>query len=494
MGNRLANNIFSAAWQAIIQTVVLIVLYRYLAFRIGVDQLGIWSVVLATASSARISELGFGGSIVKFVANYRARGDDQAAAECLQTAAISVGALSIIMVLIAYPLLLLALPYVLPAEGLETGLKIMPYGLVSLLLTSVAGIWMNAIDACLQSRLRAAIMIVGSIIFLLSSIAGVELFGLVGLAAAQVVQGVILVTVGWVVVRKVMPNLPLLPQQWEMVRFREMLGYGINFQINTVALLLFEPATKILISRFGGLYAAGYFEMAEQMVVKVRAFVVESNRVIVPVYAGMTSSKNDALSLYIRNTQNLLFITIPLFAAMMALTPVVCRAWIGSLQPQFIIMGVWITCAWFLNTVFTPAYFAYLGQGKLRWITMSHIVMSGVNILAGMLLGNIFGWQGVLASFVCALILGSLIPVWAYHREHKIKILQILSAHDIISAVISLGSTLIFLSVYLIIFEDSLLNRWTHITVVTFMITIVPFTTFWFHPLRRKLTTMTITR
>ena len=50
----------------IIQMVLLLVLYRYIVTRVGVDQLGIWSVVGAAASSARISELGFGGGIIKF--------------------------------------------------------------------------------------------------------------------------------------------------------------------------------------------------------------------------------------------------------------------------------------------------------------------------------------------------------------------------------------------------------------------------------------------
>jgi O-antigen/teichoic acid export membrane protein len=103
MRHRLLKNIFSAAGQTIIQTVMLLILYRYLINHIGVDQLGIWSVVLAVVSSARVSELGFGGSITKFVAAYRAQGDDKAAAESLQTAAISVGALFALIITIAYP-------------------------------------------------------------------------------------------------------------------------------------------------------------------------------------------------------------------------------------------------------------------------------------------------------------------------------------------------------------------------------------------------------
>ena len=70
---------------------------------------------------------------------------------------------------------------------------------------------MNALDACFHSGLRAGIMILGSLVFFLLALAGVEFYGLVGLAAAQVIQGLILLSVGWIAIRRVMPALPILP-------------------------------------------------------------------------------------------------------------------------------------------------------------------------------------------------------------------------------------------------------------------------------------------
>jgi O-antigen/teichoic acid export membrane protein len=494
MKSKLAKNIFSAAGQSIVQIIILLILYRYLIYRIGVDQLGIWSVVLATVSSARISELGFGGSIIKFVAAHQAKGDYQAAAESVQTAAISVGALSTIIVLIAYPLLLLALPHLLPVEGLDSGRLILPYGLASLWLTSVACIWMNSIDACLRSELRAGIMIFGSVIFLLFSLIFVEFYGLLGLAVAQVAQSVFLFTAGWVFIRKVMPALPILPQQWKLAYFRDMLGYGINFQVSSFAIFLFEPITKILFGRYGGLIAAGYFEIAERMVTTLRAVVVESNRVIVPVYAGMTSYEVDAPHLYVKNTKNLYFIVIPVFAALMALTPAICEVWVGSFQPHFVIMGAWITLAWFINTVTTPAYFAYLGQGKLYWITISHVVMGVINIIAGSLLGRFFGWQGILAAFVTSLVIGSLIPLWAYHCEHRINLGQLFSTHDRLSSLVCFGLAIISLAGYYIVFDASLLDKWSRVIIITIFIGAMLATATWFHPLRGRLIIMKTSR
>lgn len=486
--DRLKKNIFSAAVQTIIQTVVLLVLYRYLIDTIGVEKLGIWSIVLATASAARVSELGMAGSVTKYVADYRAKNDYQGAGESLQTAAVSLGVMLGVVLILAYPALLWVLPYVLPAGGLEEGRAILAYGLVSLWLTAVASIWMSALDGCLRSDLRAALMIGGSLVFLLVSFVSVARYGLVGLAVAQVIQGLVLVILGWVIARRVMSLSSLFPVQWRVMRFREMFSYGVNFQINSVVMLLFEPITKILLGRYGELSAAGYFEMAQRLVMTARGLIVESNRVIVPVFAGMGVQGGDVHNLYIRNMRYLLLLVTPVFSVLLAFIPPISELWIGSIQWQFVIMAIYLTLAWYVNSVTAPAYFAYLGQGKLRWITVGHIIMGSTNIIAGLVFGHLFGWQGIVAVFMSSLVLGSLIPVWAYHREYKLSIIQILSIHDMVLAVVCFGAAAIVLIVYLFAFDGGG-NIGVRIALAISCMVLAIGAMIWFHPLSRELWT-----
>ncbi|MGC8744981.1 MAG: polysaccharide biosynthesis C-terminal domain-containing protein, partial [Verrucomicrobiia bacterium] len=53
--------------------IALFFLYRFLLKTIGVEQFGIWSLVLSTTSIIGAANLGISGSIVKFVAKYIAR-------------------------------------------------------------------------------------------------------------------------------------------------------------------------------------------------------------------------------------------------------------------------------------------------------------------------------------------------------------------------------------------------------------------------------------
>ena len=145
----------------------------------------------------------------------------------------------VVVVMAIYPCLFFFLPSILPPAGLSIGRTILPFALVSLWLSSIASIWSNALDACYRSDLRAGITIIGSLIFFLFAVIGVKYFGLVGLVVAQAIQGIFLLIAGWLMLRHVMPSLPLLPKTWRFVRFKEMLGYGINFQINSIVVFFF---------------------------------------------------------------------------------------------------------------------------------------------------------------------------------------------------------------------------------------------------------------
>ena len=428
----LLTNVSSAAGQNVVQTAVFFVLYRYLVDRLGIEQFGIWSVVLATASAARITELGLAGSVTRFVASYRSQGDLEGAGVIVQTAAVSLAVLLAIVVGGLYPVFLYCLPLVLPPSALEQGRGILPFALMSMWCGALAGVFQGGLDGCLRSDLRAGLVIASTFVFVGMVVAGVPAYGLLALAVAQVAQGVFLVISGWLILRHVLGQRALVPVRWSRPHFRQMLGYGAGVQLMGVVMLLFEPTTKILLGRFAGLAAAGTFELAQQLVMRMRALIVESNRVIVPLMSEMEASGVGVSGLYLRNLRLLLFTLTPLFAGLAAGIPAVSEVWLGALRGDFIVMALALIAGWYLNSVTAPAYFAYLGEGRLRWLTISHAILGVSNVVVGLLLAPVFGWPGAIAAFVGSLVVGSMLPVWSYHAERDIGIGEAISRADVL--------------------------------------------------------------
>ena len=99
--------VFINATMSIVQIIlvsgVFFFLYRFLLKTIGVEQLGIWSLVLATTSITQVVNFGLSGSVVKFVAKYAARGEDRNISAVIQTAAISLGLITGFLLLAGFP-------------------------------------------------------------------------------------------------------------------------------------------------------------------------------------------------------------------------------------------------------------------------------------------------------------------------------------------------------------------------------------------------------
>ncbi|MGC8888266.1 MAG: polysaccharide biosynthesis C-terminal domain-containing protein, partial [Verrucomicrobiia bacterium] len=101
--------VFINAIMSLVQIVlvagVLFFLYRFLLKTIGVEQFGIWSLVLSTTSVLQVANFGLSGSVVKFVAKYMAREEYNNVSEVIQTAVISIALIVGFSLILWFPLI-----------------------------------------------------------------------------------------------------------------------------------------------------------------------------------------------------------------------------------------------------------------------------------------------------------------------------------------------------------------------------------------------------
>jgi len=421
MTKSLSRNIFANVAQTVLGALLLFALYRYINAALGVERLGIWSVVLATASAANLANLGLSGGVVRFVARDRARGDLGRAAQVVDTAAITLAALVGVFLPLLYALLARVLPHLFQAEHLIEALSILPYALLSLWVTMVASVFSGALDGCERMDLRAGLVIGGQLLLLPLAFWLVPHHGLVGLAWAQIGQGAFLLLGGRLILTKALPGLPLLPSGWRTSVLQEMLGYGANIQLATVFMLLLDPVVKALMARFGGAAAAGYFEMANQLVLKVRGLIVMANQAVVPHAAVLAETAPDRLrDLYRQNVRALVFIALPTMTLLFAWAGGASWLLIGEYRAEFVAMLGLLAFAWGTNIFCGPAYFINLGSGSVHWNTLAHIVMGATNAVLGWTLGVLYGPTGVIAAYAFALIAGSVMLIVAFHRQRAL--------------------------------------------------------------------------
>jgi len=472
--------------QTIIIGVTLFILYKFLLTTIGIEQLGIWSLVLAITSVTKIAEFGLSASIVKFVAKYIARGKNENVSNIIQTATFSVAIFVGILLLIGYPIVKGILRLVISYEFFPIALSILPYAFLSLWFMAVTSIFQAGLDGCQRIDLRSFLLMGGAIIHLILCFIFAPRYGLIGVAYAIVISNIIILFSSWFLLRRCLPLLPIFPYKWKMNLFKEIVSYGINFQIISVTAMCYDPITKALLSKFGGPSLVGYYEMASRMVLQFRALIVSANQVLVPVIADLKEKTPEKINLvYLTSYRLLFYLSVPLYSLIIVCIPIISQLWIGRYERTFIVFGILLTIGWCFNTLNAPSFFINLGIGELRWNMISSIVIALLNIGLGFLFGIYYDGLGVVIAWVFSLALGSSIVYLSYHINHNIPLIELIPKESRIIIVTCLAGILSSILIYQKFYYS--FNIFTLNTIILLLFLTIVIVPFWRHPMRKYL-------
>jgi O-antigen/teichoic acid export membrane protein len=477
-------NAAAAGVQVLCVGAVLFVLYRFLYDALGIAAFGVWAVVLATTTALSVAGMGLGTSVVKFVAQYMARGDHDHVASIIQTATLSVAAALGAMLLLAYPALRWLIGVIIsPPELLPEALAILPYAVGAFWLITIGTVFQGALDGVHRVDLRAGVIVIGQLVFLGLCWMLVPERGLVGVAQAQVMQGATFCILGWLVLQRSAPFLPAIPVRWRWSTFKEVIGYGANFQVISISTLLLDPVTKALLAKFGGVGLAGYYEMAYRISFYLRSLIVTVHQALVPTLASLNETAPERLPAIYRRS----FHVIALFVAaalpfLVGATPLISAVWLGEVRVVFTTFASIILVAWFLNTLSNPAYFAFLGDGNLRWNVAGHLLTGILNVFLGIVLGMAFGGVGTVTAFAIAVVAGSSVVLISYQRLHDIDWGSLLQASTLLVAVIGV-SALVLMRIFHMYLLDQFGSWWALIvSSVAYLVALA--LPLWTHPLR----------
>jgi O-antigen/teichoic acid export membrane protein len=473
--------------QVIGSAAALFILYRFLIRTIGLERLGIWSLVLATTSVVTLANQGFSTSIVKFVAKYAARDGTEEVSALMQTAVLSTGLGLAVVSAALYPGARWILGVVLPHARFAEACAILPLALLSL--------WISVLTGTVQAGLagRQAISVCnyvelgGSFSYLALAVLFVPKHGLMGLACAQVIQGVAFLLAAWLLLRSRIRELPLIPHRWSRALFREIAGYGFQFQLITASQALREPVTKALITKFGGLAMTGFYDLAARWVFTFRELLAQSSQVLVPTVSHLQERDPGSIPAVYRESYRLIFfLAVPTFASLTIVSPLVSRIWIGRYEPIFVEFVAILAAGWLVNVLSNPAYVVDLGTGALRWVLTGCAATAVLNASLGFLAGRYGGGIAVVASSAISLALGYVVVLVAYHIENQVAFGQLLPRESRAILIASLAGALALIP----LFGG---NLW--VSMPTFRVTGesvaalvgIIFIPAWLHPMRKRL-------
>lgn len=431
--SKLTVNAVSAIIQVAFTAILYFFLYKYLLNSIGIKQLGVWSLILSFSSIANLANFGITSGLVKFVAEYLTEDDKSKLGKLIFTSVISMTILFFLVSLVVFWGAHYFLHLVIDKEFLDEALQILPFSLVSLSLNAVSGVFTSVLEGYQKNYLRNFIYIFSGILMFVLVLIFTPIYHLKGVAMAQVCQAVFVLLVALILIFSISPNNRFTYWKWSKQSFKELFNYGYKFQLVSMSQLLYEPTTKLLLSKFGGLALLGHYEMANRLVSQFRALLVNANQVVVPVVAENSRIKTneEKRTFFKRMNQILLLFSMPLGTLLVVLSPIISILWIGSLEIDFVFSMFVLTIAATFNVMCGPSYFSCMGEGKLNILVLIHISMAVMNLVFGYLFGLFSGGYGTIVGWGLSLSVGSVLLILMYSRTLSLSFFQIFSKNDI---------------------------------------------------------------
>lgn len=428
----LARNALASSLQVLVTSATLLLLYRFLVQTLGVEQVGIWSIVMASVGIARLADLGFGSGVTRFVATDLARHDPESAAMTIAMSALTMGGVAAAVSLVAYPFLMGGLGLIVPDEAVPAASSLLPYALGSFFLGAVATIFLCALDGCQRADIRALIVVCGSVGQLLSAYLLVPGSGLDGLGLAQVIQSGMLLLLAAGATLVSLKGGGRGWARWRKSRLIELVKYGGGTQVSAIGQFLFEPTVKMILTATGGLALTAYFDMANRLILQARSIIMSAYQTMVPFVAADAAKNADCperlKSIYAAAYDPLFAFSFPYYCAIIAAAPFIIYYWLGEVNHSWVVIVSICALGWLANTLVGPAYFILMATGRLRWTIIAHISIGLLNLLIGGLLGFLFGGSAVVVGAMVALAVGSFLVVFGFHTGLKIPFAYLVPA------------------------------------------------------------------
>lgn len=424
----------NSAWnlaEVALSSLILFILYRLILGHLGVTALGVWSLVLATTSMARVADLGAAGGLGRYVALAQAKNEpSETSLIYVETALFTNTILYLALGAVIYWPAWWALGHFTRGESIEEARRLLPYAIASFTLQNISNVVASALIGFHRSYQKSMLMLFTLTIQGAVALATVKVLGLRGIALAQIVQYVLLLCLGWaLVVRAATGSFSLLiPHRMGISALRDLLGFGARLQALNIASFLYEPVTKFVLSSTLGLATLGLYEVASRGILQVRQVLVAPSQNLTPLFTAEMHANPEGVPILYRRA----FITMSLAAtaamgAMAVGSPIISFIWLSRLEPAFVIFSIILAIGWFANIISVPGYYLGIASAHMRWNMAGGALTAVLAPTAAYLLAKLLGAPGAAVGAMSGVAGGALLTAVFNCRAQRLSFAPSLS-------------------------------------------------------------------
>lgn len=403
-------NVSSRYVAILVETVLGLVMLPFNIAHLGESAYGLWLLSASITAHFSILDLGYGGSLIKFIAQYRAHRSVQALNEIASTLFfVFAGAGLLAYGGAAIAAFHLDFLFKLTPDQAEAGKWVVLAVALPLAMNFPFSVYGGIVGGFQRYHVNSGVSI-GTSIVVAAVNAGVLMagYGLIPMVLATTAVRVLSYFLYRLNARRIFPALRIRPSLFRRDRLRELTGFSIYSALIDWGNRLNYSLDSMVIGAFLGPASVAVWAVAERIVSGTQLLTNQLNGVLFPVVVDSDAlQQQDRLQrVLLEGTKCSLAMVLPIAVTLMALADPLIYAWVGRRTPalmgsvavvQILSVAVALRVGNATGTVILK------GAGEHRMLAWTNILTGVVNVVFSMLLVRRYGLVGV--------AIGTLIPI-----------------------------------------------------------------------------------
>jgi len=411
-----AKNVTTRYMAIVTDALIGLVLLPFNVHHLGPAAYGLWMLTASMTTYFSVLDLGFGGSVVRFVAHYRAKRDARGLNEIASTLFVIFSVVGVI----AYGVfVLLALNigrfFTLTPDQIATGRSLMliigvyvslgfPFSIFGGIINGFQRYDLNNVVGVGSSLIVAVI----NVVMLLSG------FSLVQLVMVTTAARIATYLVYRLNAYKVFPLLSIQPRLFLWSRVRELTGFSVYVSIIDWSNKLNYSIDAIIIGAYLGAAAVALWTVPQRLAEMLQRLTNQFNGVIFPVVVDSDAGqKPERLrTIFIQGTRLSLVTVIPLAAALFLLARPLVLSWVGPRFTESILVAQILIAVVAIRVGNATATTLLKGAGEHRMLAFANAGGALANVALSLLWIRRFGLIGQAYGTLIPVAVTSALILW----------------------------------------------------------------------------------
>jgi O-antigen/teichoic acid export membrane protein len=400
----------------VLDAMIGLVLLPFNVHHLGQSAYGLWMLTASMTTYFSVLDLGFGGSIVKFIAQYRAKRDVNG----LNGIASTLFVIFSVMGVIAYGIfVLLAINithvFSLSPDQISVGRWLMLIIGVYVSLGLPFSIFGGVINGFQRYDLNNVVGVGSSIVVAIVNVVML----LSGASLVQLVFATTAVRIATYFVYRlnayaVFPALRIRPLDFQWGRVRELTSFSVYVSIIDWSNKLNYTIDAIVIGAYVSSAAVALWTVPQRLAEMLQRLTNQLNGVLFPVVVDSDAgNKPERLrAIFVQGTRLSLVSVVPLTAAMTLLADPLIRAWVGPKFVDSIVVAQILFCTVGIRVGNATATTVLKGAGQHRLLAFTNAGTAVTNIALSLLWIRHYGLIGQAMGTLVPVALAAVFILW----------------------------------------------------------------------------------